>query len=151
MRRKTKENFYKMFEITPSCWIWKGCLNWDGYGKYKGTTAHRFSWIFHKGPIKSRHIYACHSCDNRKCVNPKHLWLGSAKQNMKDCIKKGRFVFNGKPGEEGTNSILTKNQVSKIRRFYRRGRTNMNQLALSEIFGVSRQAIGCIVRGETWK
>ena len=80
------------------CWIWTGALNRHrGYGrlrfKDKEIKAHRYSWELHNGPIPDG-LQVLHKCDTPACVNPDHLWLGTHKENMHDCIKKGRFVFN---------------------------------------------------------
>jgi hypothetical protein len=78
-----------------SCWIWHGSKAGIGYGtiKYppcKQCYAHRFSYQLFNGPIPNG-LDVCHSCDNPLCVNPAHLWAGTAKDNTHDSIKKGRF------------------------------------------------------------
>ena len=81
------------------CWLWTGAIVKDGYGMistYEGTPrhkggigAHRASWILEKGPIpKGRYI--CHHCDNPACVNPKHLYVGTGTDNMRDMWKRRR-------------------------------------------------------------
>lgn len=75
------------------CWIYTGEILKNGYGRFhyggKRHLAHRFSFRFFNGYIKENYL-VCHSCDNRKCVNPLHLWLGSYRDNNIDTIKKGR-------------------------------------------------------------
>lgn len=75
------------------CWIWKSTINKDGYGsikiKQKTYIAHRLSFEIYKGEIKENNC-VCHSCDNTKCVNPEHLWQGSNRENIYDCLKKNR-------------------------------------------------------------
>src|SRR5208337_1478823 len=79
--------------IENECWIWNGALNYRGYGKFgmknnKNITAHRASYIIFKGNIPDK-LFVCHSCDNTKCVNPDHLWLGTPRDNYLDsCMKK---------------------------------------------------------------
>jgi len=84
---------YKINKKT-GCWEWQRGLYKTGYGeiRIKGKTkrAHRIYYIKYKGEIPDG-LFVCHSCDNRKCVNPKHLWLGTNKDNVKDAINKGRF------------------------------------------------------------
>ncbi|MGD4429391.1 HNH endonuclease signature motif containing protein, partial [Xanthomonas citri pv. citri] len=75
------------------CWLWLGAEKGNGYGNVKegrrNTTAHRRSWEEHNGPIpKGMHV--CHKCDTRPCINPDHLFLGTRKQNMADCVAKDR-------------------------------------------------------------
>ena len=81
--------------VTESgCWIWTGSMSSGGYGQVKigGKLhrAHRVAWTIFKGPIHDG-LMVCHRCDVRDCVNPEHLFLGTAKDNFQDCLKKGRM------------------------------------------------------------
>lgn len=83
------------------CWEWTRATNNIGYGMFrvrKGImrTAHRVSYELHKGDIPPG-MCVCHTCDNPKCVNPDHLWLGTVQDNMDDKISKGR-LSGRKPG-----------------------------------------------------
>jgi hypothetical protein len=77
------------------CWKWSGAKMRGGYGIFgihgikTPQRAHRFSYELHKGPIP-KGLFVCHSCDNPECANPRHLWLGTQKQNMEDAKRKGR-------------------------------------------------------------
>jgi len=92
-----KDRFFSKVEKTSTCWLWKGGLT-KGYGTFAINTsrknrvygrAHRVSWELINGPIPSdKHVL--HKCDNPKCVNPKHLFLGSNMDNIQDCIQKKR-------------------------------------------------------------
>jgi hypothetical protein len=89
---KLVKNNYEVKE--NGCWEWTNSISSQtGYGKlvFKGLdmSAHRASYILFKGKIP-KGKYICHSCDNKKCVNPDHLWVGTQKENMQDMIKKGR-------------------------------------------------------------
>lgn len=75
------------------CWEWTGFTNHKGYGstnyRSRTNTAHRISWWAHRGPTpKGAHV--CHTCDNPKCINPDHLYIGTPTQNERDKVARGR-------------------------------------------------------------
>lgn len=90
--KELKTRLLRKVKKTPTCWLWLGALS-DGYGSmsWKGKTfrTNRVSFTVFKGEIPEG-LFICHSCDKRSCVNPGHLWLGTNKENMQDCGKKGR-------------------------------------------------------------
>lgn len=114
-----KERFEAKIEpITETgCWIWNGSFNKRiGYGSFwlyvKKIRAHRASWIIYNGPIPGN-LHVLHYCDTTSCVNPRHLFLGTHSDNMKDMHKKGRGAdFRG---EKDSQSKLTTDEVIKIR------------------------------------
>jgi hypothetical protein len=87
--------FIRSFEIDKEtgCHNYTGCIGTTGYGKINilrvTVAAHRLSYSIYKGPIPD-HLLVCHKCDNPKCINPDHLFLGSYLENNLDKIKKGR-------------------------------------------------------------
>lgn len=105
------------------CWLWEGAvIAATGYGRFgmghsRVEYAHRASWSIYKGDIPYG-MFVCHKCDTRTCVNPDHLFLGTAKDNMRDCSNKGRLVV---PDESyhsrETHQVakLTNDQVRRIR------------------------------------
>jgi hypothetical protein len=102
------------------CWEWLAYKDKYSYGQIninkKPKFAHRYAYECFKNneqPIPSN-LYVCHHCDNPSCVNPNHLFLGTAKDNTQDMLKKGRLVCN-KPKKH------TDDEVSKIRLDYASG------------------------------
>ena len=91
-----KQRFNKKYLINEvtDCWEWTAAFNNIGYGMFRWATnkmrsAHRASYELFNGPIPEGMI-VCHSCDNPKCVNPKHLWAGTHRDNYNDMMAKGR-------------------------------------------------------------
>lgn len=89
--------FMSKIKITDSCWVWNGSRSSKGYGVFwscgKNNLAHRISFQLFNGPIQEK-LMVCHSCDVRDCVNPDHLWIGTAFDNVRDAINKGRLKLN---------------------------------------------------------
>lgn len=145
-------NFWnKVSKKSPDkCWNWLACCNDDGYGEQnisgKTLKAHKISWILHNGNILAPGMCVCHKCDNRKCVNPRHLFLGTHTDNMRDMWSKGRKSHRG---ERNSRAKLTKEDVQKIRNLY--SAEYGQQPLLAKQFGVSRTMIGYIVRGQSWR
>jgi HNH endonuclease len=89
--------FMERVVCTDSCWWWRGPQLNSGYGSYGGSgdkgprSAHRKAYTLFRGPIPiGKHV--CHTCDNRLCVNPDHLWIGTMKDKIHDMMNKGRLV-----------------------------------------------------------
>lgn len=137
------------------CWPWKASLSPAGYGQINSgggrgrcLLASRVSWEINCGPIPpGKHVL--HRCDNPSCVNPKHLFLGTAKDNSDDKIKKGRFRCGpGMKGEAHPLCILSKKQVKEIRRLYASG--GFAYADLGTRYGVGATTIGAIIRRQNW-
>lgn len=104
------------------CWLWTGAVQCTGYGRFSmgdGTVeyAHRAAWQLFSGAIP-RGMYVCHKCDTPLCVNPDHLFIGSAKDNMRDAARKNRIVSparNWASDETHQPAKLTNDQVRYIR------------------------------------
>lgn len=133
-------------------WEWKGWIQKDGYGglSYNGKIlkAHRVSYeIYYSEPLGN--LQCLHKCDNRKCVNPLHLFSGTNLDNMRDKVQKGRCYIGNQRGENNGASKLSDAQVSKIRELYKTG--NYTTLKLGEMYNVHRSTISYIVNNKTYK
>jgi len=141
--------FFNKINKTPTCWLWTAGTN-HGYGffgirkdgKLKLFYAHRLSWLLHKGSVPDE-MCVLHTCDNRLCVNPKHLFLGTKRDNALDKLYKGRHI----KGSQVWSSKLVETQVVEIKR-QRQTRTIES---LANEYGVSRHTIMNICAGRTWK
>ena len=130
------------------CWQWIGHKYWTGYGVFyiqrRSKTAHRVSYEWHVGAIPEG-MLVLHSCDNRDCVNPKHLWLGKHQDNTRDCIEKGRFKVL--PGSKNHNSKLTEVKVKQMRELRQCGLTIKE---LADNFGTSISNASRICNYRMW-
>tara|TARA_R110000868_G_scaffold2397_2_gene17840 strand:+ start:3743 stop:4225 length:483 start_codon:yes stop_codon:yes gene_type:complete len=132
------------------CWNWTGAKVECGYGKFsikgKTQTAHRYSYFLHHGKMPDD--LCLHSCDNRLCVNPKHLRNGTHTDNMRDASERHRFNHHG---EHNTKAKLTETDVINIRKeFVRISERNSNCAELAEKYSVSISAIGRIISRVSW-
>lgn len=150
-----EDRFWNKVKILKEndCWEWKYCKDKDGYGGFELThgnkqRAHRVSWELNYGPIPAN-LFVLHHCDNPSCVNPKHLFLGSASDNNKDCKNKGRARGGGVKGEKNKMAKLTEKQVIEIREKYIPYKYSTYQLAKE--YGMHASQIHKIVRNENWK
>ena len=114
------ERFNKQHKKTDNCWIWTAATDQDGYGKFRGEVlgtvfqkAHRFSWAYHSQSLIPAGMLVCHTCDNPRCVNPGHLWLGTEADNHDDMVAKGRRRTEVR-GELASRAKLTEDQVRAI-------------------------------------
>jgi hypothetical protein len=133
--------------VTESgCWIWMGSTTSRGYGQLiddnKKYYAHRASYEAFVGEIPSG-MYVCHRCDNRFCVNPSHLFVGTQKDNLQDMKIKGRSTR----GEKNKQAKLTKHAVEAIKWGLKNG---IKEKDLAENWGVCRQTINNIKNKKRW-
>ena len=148
--------FDKINKSEDGCWLWTAGGRGTGYGaiKYNGkiVDAHRVSWILHFGEIPEG-MFICHKCDVRKCVNPDHLFIGTHKDNMQDCIKKGRFVRSEISQFKNGNKPPNRHYSELFIKLILDGIKNKGELSLknlSEMYGVSYQFIRDLNTGRTF-
>jgi hypothetical protein len=169
-------------EITESgCWNWMAARTKRGYGLIKVDgkmyRAHRVSFRAFVGDFPSE-MFICHHCDNPSCVNPEHLFVGTASDNVQDCKAKGRLNratgtshgsythpermarglknwahshpgANG--GEKNGQAKLDQSTVNSIRSDYLKNSTRGSIASLSRKYGISRAQISNIVNCRSWK
>lgn len=139
-------------EPNTGCWLWLGALGKFGYGVIKRDlfgeiSAHRYSYAVANEPAGES--YVLHRCDQPSCVNPDHLFVGTALDNSLDMVAKGRNVPFGK-GEASVCAKLTEAEVVEIRGSYRKGVRGLGMPSLAKKFGVHEATIWCIINRYTW-
>ena len=157
-RARLRSVFLRTVETEGGCWEWQGAMNGNGYGALKVGSpirtghAHRFVAFAVGMPVAG--LCVCHHCDNRRCINPSHLFVGTQAENVWDCMRKGRFVpppVSDWPETMKTKphhwQRLTRDSIPEIRRRLAAGET---QKSIASDFGVSFQAISKVKTGERW-
>lgn len=151
-RGPLKERFWANVKRGPHCWEWGGRdVNQYGHGRIRigpksagriGT--HRLSFQLFYGPIP-KGLQVLHSCDNPRCVNPKHLYVGTPADNMRDKVERGRIPR----GEEAGTAKLTESQVLEIRNNFIPWKCSA--MGFARKFGVSRSTIWAVLMDLSWK
>ena len=151
-------NFLKRIVIDDKgCWLYQGYrmkskaghkYGWVWFNK-TNMGAHRASWIVHYGEIPDK-LFVCHKCDVPNCLNPDHLFLGTAKDNVQDMISKSRnapSAFIGKNGEKHSQAKLNVKQVIEIKEMLNK-KVSFSKIA--SLYNVSKSTIGSIKGGKNW-
>ena len=145
-----EERFWSKVDKSSDCWTWTAAKLKKGYGQFKAksytlVTAHRLSYEMAYGPIPDG-LLVCHKCDNPSCVNPDHLFLGTAQDNSHDMVSKGRSKNGGAfVGSANGNAVLRAEDVKEIRAL------SLSYRELASRFGVSKTQIARIKTGLAWK
>lgn len=146
--KSVEERFWEKVKKTDYCWIWQAGKQ-HGYGVFsidgKPQKAHRVAWFLTHGYYPEPPYQVNHRCNNPPCVNPEHLYEGTAKQNQQDSIIAGTIYF--KKGHK-INAKLTQEDADKIRELWSTGKYTRRRLV--NIFGVSQPTISNILNGKTW-
>jgi hypothetical protein len=147
-----ERRFWAKVRRGPGCWEWMAAKWSNGYGhllshkdengKWRQMGAHRVSWWIDTGERPPVDMEVCHSCDNRACVNPAHLFLGTRQDNTDDMVAKGRMPR----GSDRAHTRLNEHQVAQIK-----GRWQDCPRTLAGEFGVSKQSIHNIWNGRKWR
>ena len=139
-------------DTSTGCWEWTGATTRGDYGvigkkvghkKWQTARAHRVSYELYKGPIGKFHV--CHTCDNPKCVNPDHLFLGTAKDNTQDMMAKGRGGYK----RDSKQKLLSQEIADTIRQEIRQEKGTQKQIA--EKFGTSEKQVSNIKNNKVWR
>jgi hypothetical protein len=150
-------------EHESGCWIWRGNLNKQGYGRFgvnrKIILAHRYSWEITNGEIPDG-MYVCHICDVPACVNPSHMFLGTLADNNEDMRRKGRginppakanrtsFQKGVTSGENHPRAKLTRSDIEEAKLLREQG---WKYKDIAKKYGVATPTLHRAVRGTTWK
>lgn len=134
--------------VTTGCWQWMAkSQNKDGYGQFtvnkKLYLAHRFSYLIHYGDIP-QDLCVCHWCDNKKCVNPQHLYLGTHQENVTHAVKNGLSARGIRNGKAKLNEAKVTRLKSKFARGWSIGK-------LSRFYGLDWNSVQDILTGKNWK
>lgn len=147
-----KDNFESKIELIPfhECWEWVASKTGMGYGNFwfnkKSVAAHRLSYELYVGDIPVNGV-VCHSCDNPGCVNPRHLFVGTQKDNIRDCLNKKRLYIA--VGESNKSSKLKNKDIVEIRYKYLSNKYSMQELG--DLYEVKRLTIFNIIHRISWK
>lgn len=137
----------KYIVLDNGCWLYTGGWNSGGYGNIwdNGTTrsAHVVSFEIHKGPVPAG-MSVLHTCDNRPCINPDHLFAGTTQDNIDDMVTKGRDGFKG---VRNGRALLEEDDVRAIKGLMDYGVT---QQFLADWYKVSKPTISAISTGRNW-
>lgn len=159
LSRRQWINFNNKIDVSPGHGPWGDCQVWTascankGYGQVRINGKHfivpRLMWMLYHPDDWGTHSCVLHKCDNPKCVRLDHLWLGTYRENMRDCKQKGRLRIQTHPeesmkGEENPASKLTEVDVKKIRKDSR------SQRVIAADYNVSQPLIGMVKRREIW-
>jgi hypothetical protein len=145
-KRSLADRLWEKVEKSDGCWMWRGARNNRGYGiiaigHATPMLAHRAAYILTYGPIPPN-LQVCHRCDTPGCVNPSHLFLGTALDNYLDSVAKGRATV----GIQGENARLTEDQVRAIRQT-----TGVPLKDIAAIYGISASHVSYIRSRRAWK
>jgi hypothetical protein len=156
--------FWSKVDKAGDCWLWTAATFPSGYGvfgnrRHFGTQrAHRIAYMLTHGPIAAE-LVVCHRCDNPRCVNPAHLFIGTQAENQADKVRKGRQARGdgqglrkhpgaAARGERQHLAVMTAERVRELRALHAQG---VPQAALARRYGIGAQTVCSIVHRRTWR
>lgn len=141
--------FWSKVVRTEGCWIFTGSLTHNGYGRLSANghtyRAHRVAYEVSVGAVPDG-MCICHKCDNRICVRPDHLFLGTDIDNIQDRNQKGRQC----KGSGHHSTKLSEEDVIYIRTVYKPHHPKCGASALARMYGVTHHAVLCVISGRSW-
>lgn len=147
--KKLETRFWAKTQVNGDCLEWTGAISSSGYGTIgvgrSSLKSHRVAFELVNGYLPPD-AYVCHRCDNPRCVKPDHLFLGTAKDNIQDCVRKNRR--NTPKGADSSRARLTESDVVGIRLKHSAGQT---QRSLANEYSVGLSAIKHILHGRSWR
>lgn len=141
--------FEAKLDKSGDCWLWTASLAGKGYGQMKlpkqrkQEYAHRLAYMIYKGAIPDG-IQVCHKCDNPRCCNPEHIFLGTSSDNHLDMKEKNRHLY----GEKNSQAKLSDTKISQIKKCIDSG---MSQSIIAKAFGIHQTTVSKINRGCRWQ
>ncbi len=128
------------------CWPWNAYRDRDGYGFFNifdsSRKAHRVSYVIHYGELDPS-LMVCHTCDNPSCVNPRHLWAGTSRQNIDDMVAKERAL-------RGVRNPKAKLTAAEVRRIVQLSKTGLFGTTIARMMGCLQVTVSSILTGRQW-
>lgn len=152
--RKTETEFWSKVAVAgvDECWPYLGDVTPNGYGRLRWangkTSAHRLSYVLTNGVIPDG-LVVCHTCDNKPCCNPKHLYAGTNKQNSQDASARGLLKGVNPKGIRNGNSKLSEEDVRYIK--WNCLKEYGSVVRFAKRFGVTDGTIRAILKDRAWK
>lgn len=159
--RQTLSDLRRRFESrvdkSGACWLWLGTIAPNGYGLVNvgkaildateggSRGAHRVAWLLEHGTFPPADRMLCHTCDVKRCVNPAHLYVGTALDNSRDSVERDRTRI----GSRHPRAKINEEIAAEIRRMFSGTRGEKAQIARR--FGITRYVVDAIVTGRQWR